>query len=410
MSNIKVVNACMGRGKTSAAISYMKSRKGEQRFLYITPLLDEVDRICDKCDFGQPDGKRKTKLSELKEMMRKGLNVASTHALFYLLDDDALDIIRKKKYSIIIDESIDTVHRENITSKDLAVLLDKFITVDEKDGKVTWNDDEYEGKFSHYKSMAQANSLYIKDDVLMYIMDPSILNVFEEVIMMTYMFEGLPQRGYLDYFGLEYQICGVDIDDSEEDNIRFSFTERPDEPPPIDYKNLISIVDDKSLNDIGDDYFSLSKGWFERRSRYDNSIKKLRNNMNTFFRRKANAKSGDILWTTFKNSSKKLIPDDGRFASSYLSLTSRATNKFKDRTVVAYIANRFVDPNVLKLFYEKGICIDTDQFALGEMLQFIWRSAIRDGKPITVYIPSKRMRDLFIKWIEERSEDKNEEN
>ena len=29
----------------------------------------------------------------------------------------------------------------------------------------------------------------------------------------------------------------------------------------------------------------------------------------------------------------------------------------------------------------------------------IWRSAIRDGKPINLYIPSKRMRELLINWI-----------
>ena len=75
----------------------------------------------------------------------------------------------------------------------------------------------------------------------------------------------------------------------------------------------------------------------------------------------------------------------------------------EDRTNVAYIANRFIDPNVLKFFMDKGIEIDCDHFALSEMLQFIWRSAIRDDMPITVYIPSKRMRDLFIKWIDERS-------
>ena len=35
------------------------------------------------------------------------------------------------------------------------------------------------------------------------------------------------------------------------------------------------------------------------------------------------------------------------------------------------------------------------------MLQFIWRSAIRDGKEIWIYIPSIRMRTLLKKWIKE---------
>ena len=37
------------------------------------------------------------------------------------------------------------------------------------------------------------------------------------------------------------------------------------------------------------------------------------------------------------------------------------------------------------------------------MLQFIWRSAIRDGEEIWIYIPSIRMRRLLYEWIEEQN-------
>jgi len=37
------------------------------------------------------------------------------------------------------------------------------------------------------------------------------------------------------------------------------------------------------------------------------------------------------------------------------------------------------------------------------MIQWIWRSAIRDGKEIWVYIPSRRMRELLKKWLLELS-------
>jgi hypothetical protein len=47
----------------------------------------------------------------------------------------------------------------------------------------------------------------------------------------------------------------------------------------------------------------------------------------------------------------------------------------------------------------KGIEIDADQFALSEMVQFIWRSAIRDDKEILLYMPSRRMRGLLKEWI-----------
>lgn len=47
----------------------------------------------------------------------------------------------------------------------------------------------------------------------------------------------------------------------------------------------------------------------------------------------------------------------------------------------------------------RNIKLDEDGYALSEMLQFIWRSAIRNGEPIEIYIPSKRMRELLIKYL-----------
>ena len=37
------------------------------------------------------------------------------------------------------------------------------------------------------------------------------------------------------------------------------------------------------------------------------------------------------------------------------------------------------------------------------MIQWIWRSAIRDGGEVYLYIPSSRMRMLLINWIDEIS-------
>ena len=41
---------------------------------------------------------------------------------------------------------------------------------------------------------------------------------------------------------------------------------------------------------------------------------------------------------------------------------------------------------------------DEDKYALSEMIQFIYRSAIRNNKDIYVYIPSKRMRNLLYEY------------
>ena len=46
MTNVKIIDAIMGSGKTYDAIERMKKMKGN--FMYVTPFLDEVERIV-KC-------------------------------------------------------------------------------------------------------------------------------------------------------------------------------------------------------------------------------------------------------------------------------------------------------------------------------------------------------------------------
>jgi hypothetical protein len=55
---------------------------------------------------------------------------------------------------------------------------------------------------------------------------------------------------------------------------------------------------------------------------------------------------------------------------------------------------------IVKTFIEsRGVAVNQDQYALSALVQWIFRSAIRDGKPITLYIPSERMRGLLMDWL-----------
>lgn len=397
MDKIKVIDARMGRGKTTAAIHYMQENAGRKRFLYVTPYLNEVDRICDACNFDQPESDHSTKLAELKHLLWQKKNIASTHALFYSLDEEALELIRNNKYSLIIDEAIDVIYRVQMTPKDRKIILEQMTETDDE-GFVHWKDSEYTGKFDTYKEMADSNSLFLLDGRMMFVMNPDMLNAFSDVTMMTYLFGGQAQKAYLDYYGFEYEICGITNDDVP------TFSDSPDAPPPIDYGSKIHIIDDYKLNAVGRERNSLSLAWYERHNSDSEEIKALRNHMNTFFRRRTHGMSAEQLWTCFKAHSKKLCGDRGRFAGSFLQISARATNEFRGRKYLAYMANRFIDPNISKFFAQRNIKIDADLFALSEMLQWIWRSCIRDGKPIELYIPSRRMRELLQNWIKEMNE------
>ena len=72
--DIKICDAIMGAGKTSAAINYMNQSDGN--FVFITPYLNECDRIIDNCaikSFKSPKDKPRSKLFNLHFLLEKPL-------------------------------------------------------------------------------------------------------------------------------------------------------------------------------------------------------------------------------------------------------------------------------------------------------------------------------------------------
>ena len=94
------------------------------------------------------------------------------------------------------------------------------------------------------------------------------------------------------------------------------------------------------------------------------------------------------------------------YAKSFLSCNARATNAYSDRTAVAYMCNIFFNPILKNFFEQKGVRIEEDKWALSELLQFLFRSGIRKGEDIRLYIPSLRMRNLLKRWMVGMYDDK----
>ena len=66
---------------------------------------------------------------------------------------------------------------------------------------------------------------------------------------------------------------------------------------------------------------------------------------------------------------------------------------------MAYLINLYPYPQLIQFFEMNGVELNQDLYAISELLQWIWRSAIRDGKSINLYLPSMRMRELLGKWV-----------
>ena len=51
--------------------------------------------------------------------------------------------------------------------------------------------------------------------------------------------------------------------------------------------------------------------------------------------------------------------------------------------------------------------INQDMYALSVLIQWIFRSAVRNGETIHIYLPSKRMRFLLTEWLKNLKEGKD---
>lgn len=398
---VSVVDMMMGTGKTSSAINYINSHP-EEKFIFITPYIDEVDRIikfCPKLKFKQPR-RMPNKLTGIDYLIEKGENIASTHALFSLFDRRTIDLCRARNYTLIMDEVSKVVDTYKINKEDFNILKEKFVDIEE-DGSLTWRNpnDDYNGKFYKEKRLCDIHGLSIyKGSILMWMFPIEAFNAFRKIFILTYLFDAQVQRYYYDYYGLQYK--KIYVAGNSQETYHFTDIEEEKQIVNYDFRNIIHILENEKMNQIGDRETDLSKSWYIRNEN-NFAMKQLKNNITNFFKNIRNTPTGLNLWTSFKDF-KQYLTGNG-YGRSFIPTNSRATNKFKERISVAYPVNRFLDTCVKNFFIDNEIRIDEEGYALSEMIQWIWRSAIREGNEIWIYIPSSRMRRLLKKWIEEIS-------
>ena len=393
---VNVVDAIMGVGKTTSAINFINKSSPDVKFLYITPYLAEVERIIKSCPFkGFKEPKaHSTKINGIKILFKKGENIVSTHSLFSLFDEEIIDLAYNNNYVLIMDEVANVIEPFDITKDDLATLLEKYVHI--QDGhSLVWDAKDYKGEFEEYKRLCDLECLGIyNSQVVLWLFPISTFRAFKTIYILTYMFKAQTQKYYYDFYGVEYNYLYVKKNELNE----FEFTNDLMNYNYLNYNKLIHICDNDKLNEIGDLDNSLSKNWYKR-NEANGLLKKMKNNCINYFKNYSKTPSNRNLWTTFKDFKNKITGKG--YSKGFLSSNMRATNEYRDRTAVAYLVNKFFNPYIRTFFIINGISVDEDAYAVSEMLQFIWRSAIREGKEIELYIPSRRMRELLIKWMKD---------
>lgn len=420
-----VVDSYMGKGKTSWAIQYINELPDDIRIIYITPFLTEVTRIINACSdkqFKQPSRERGggSKMVDLIKLVCKGENIASTHALFGSTNDELLSALRTNNYVLFLDEVFQTVEKYNIqeteensdyedaiTKKDIETLLSNNLIKVEDDFSISWVDEnKYLSQYSSLISMANRGLLYfVYGSLVMWSFPIEVFRegIFSQIFILTHRFESQLQAYYYKYFDLPYTKYAVYNRNNQYVIEKIDF----DEDELIwkeQIKKKIHILEDIKMNRLGDVYYdarnhpyksSLSKTWYEKNVNLFPIITK---NLVNYFVNITKSKASERLWTAFKEDIPK-IKNKYISKNQWLACGAKATNDYGDRTVLAYILNRYVDIFYDDFFQRKDIQINQDEYALSEMLQWIWRSAIRNGKDIQIYMPSARMRTLLYQYL-----------
>lgn len=399
MVDIYVVDTIMGAGKTSAAITQMNDDM-ENNYIFITPFLKEVDRIKENCTtrkFVEPENKGKGKLDSLHYLIGKGYNIASTHALFKNYNDYTKELIHNNSYKLILDEVFNVLEAIPLHKDDIRLMFTTGLAHLDDDNYVVWDDDTYEGKkFDEIKHMSKNHNLLLIDNMLLLWNFPiDIFKAFKEVYILTYMFDAQVQKYYYDINNVEFKYLGV-----EKKNNLYRFSNNCTIPKYVkELNNKINILEDEKLNYIGDIETALSSSWFDRELGKRNKplIKTLKNNLINVFLNKFNSTSNENMWTTYKESQTALSGKG--YTKGFVSVNARATNEFRHKKCLAYCANIFFNPYIKNYFLNNGVKVLEDKYALSELVQWVWRSAIRDNDYIFIYIPSARMRKLLKDWL-----------
>ena len=300
-----------------------------------------------------------------------------------------MSLIEQGDYTLFLDEELDVIKdfnklrttednpRQQVTAQDIKRLkAHNMISVDEH-FKVHWTDEEQtpDGKDYEVMRMAELGRLYCaRDKLLVVIYPPEMFRLYNDVYVLTYLFDGSPLQYYFQLFGLEYELASV----TRDNNGKYKITEYTSDAD-IEFRNkfvnLVTICDKQSLHRKR----TLSKSWYSNADKQD--LKQIGDDIRNFFDtlKPMGLTKQNVMWccpSEFENKikpkgyikireltdeEKKLPVEELRTAENktkcYVSFNAKATNIYRDRWALVYCCNMFYHTMIRGLFEDSGIFI-----------------------------------------------------
>ena len=408
---IKVVDAICGSGKTSWAIQKMKEPFGG-RFIYVTPYLSEIKRVIEATegDLKEPTNKNEkgSKIEGLRNLIIRGENITCTHELFKLCDDSLLELIKENRYTLILDEVMNVINKVSITKDDLnGLILQKNIEVDKETGSIIWLNKDYKGRFEDLKELSKNDNLFLFNETFIFwTLHSKAFNVFKNIYILTYLFDGQIQRYYYDLHKFKYKKLSVMMDGDKYKLVPYDRL--------LDNRDKIAkrmnIYEDKGKSKFNSNYCKkptynmFSTTWLRNADK--NTTDRIKKNINSFLI-SVGGNTKNSFWTTTKATAPKLKCSRATYyetdkRSNFVSVNIRATNEYKDCKICVFAYNRYMNPIEKSFFEFHNVKVNEDVLALSDLIQFLFRGTIRNpdcNEKLDVYIPSLRMRELLYKYL-----------
>lgn len=412
---VYVLDSIMGSGKTTGIIKYMRDNP-TQRYIYVSPMLTEVEeRIpTEGADINistpQTDNEMGYNKSEaFLKMLSDGENISCTHKLFQHVTSQHLAKIKSKGYVLIIDEEFEMISPLPNTNSEKDIqqrMLSGDLELKEH-GRIEWitNRPLLEGSSDHrVKQLCDTGQLIgcrtsdegVPSFVLVQL-PMELMTSAKKTIILSYMFKGSVMDCFLRLHGFKT----LPFTDVVVQNRK-----------PSEYAHLIELIETASSKKISNDrrITLSSSGWHKMKQEDYTAISKMINSV----RVSTKATMDDLVYcvpsTAVKGKGKYIkvrglpaIVEESEYSEyakgCWLHRNARATNRYANRSVMVHCLDLHPMQSVKAYLQDEEYPVDINNYALSTLLQWIWRSQIRNNKPIKLLVLSNRMRALLSDWL-----------
>lgn len=422
---IKVVDEVMSSGKSYWMLEQMKvwhEEKKFDQFICLSPLLSEVGgepntegkgyiggRIQQQLPdmgFRYPIPLNGSKTTHIRKLIHQCKNISATHNLFLGMDKECIPLLEQNKNILVIDECLEAYKVfDGITKKCLDALIKVgMFTYDQDTLRISYNHEQFplhlneKFEFRDLVSLADTGCVFfVEGNILVWEYPVEILQAFDEVWVLTYLFEG------------SFMSAWCKINNVEVEKVTPKLNRTTGEVKAY-LKDCIVVYDKPDQKRI--ENYSFSQHWWD-----DSVVSEVANEISSFLKnavRKVGAKAEDILitcpkanWehsTNPRDKKRPLIKGRGYMTATWLYSDAKATNDYADKSVLIYLLGKHPNPLLINFCLSRGVSFDKDTYALSSLLQWIFRGSVRKKEKMTVIIPNKRMRMLFQDWLDSKDD------